>query len=413
MPSKKAPARKQRKPQRRDQAAVRRALVAFAVKEYRRKHVGISHVDLARAVKLRKASVLGHIRALVAAGSGTMTGPHEMHSVRLTRGGFQPAGKVRVFIFFPSKTVLDPPRRGITRDEFLRPFLRRMNVGESQLRLVPFHREVLARYRDKPDEFTVEETRDGGSILCLVRDPETDDPFFRLTFGAATGTDGKPLVVVHLYHLAATSPATQAHWLSYEAEGASTPGIAVEQKFIQRAREGQFAQYSDPMERLVAAVQAVNNASPTKLFHRTKNPYLGAPRSSSRKSFVDATKEAYKLVDPTSFKSASIAQLLVDHFAVPIERVKDDNGNLRKYPVVVSVLEAAVPSVKGLNDRLRALSDPRNESAHEVTDPTLRDDNNLKRFFHHCDEVAEVLEEFARVLTARCCTQVPPGSTAA
>lgn len=222
-------------------------------------------------------------------------------------------------------TLMAFPSRQVLEDAFYRErvdygvFTNRMHLGDSQVHLYYFRREVLDRYLRDHEKYEVDDDATGGDVRMtsayfkLLSDAGHDPlTFATVRYGNMRLADGTEAIGVIAKDLDALPHSDQHHWAAHELED---PVPSADNKswrdFISESFEGNWdADHTDDVEILTTTLQEIN-AKVAGLFVKTEHPRLYLPVVNTVGEYTRAHKELYKLVGADNLQERELKKLLL------------------------------------------------------------------------------------------------------
>ena len=381
------------------------AALASAVGGWFKNFTGTSALDIARDLSFDHSLVMRLFEELAETGHGSINADVTLHQLSFDleniAAGFK-SEPVVTHIFFPSKQALrDAFYSSSLPQQRLPEYTTRLHLGAHQIGLAYFEEEILARYLDHSELYEINDSLAGGDVSALSSTPE--DHYLYVRYGKCRLRSGSIAVTAIFKDLSDMGISEQRYWHSFEIE---SPDIDRSdshfQNFLARTYEGDFVDFEDPITRLLDGVKGVNKAlEPDSLFAKSKNIHLRLPVEQTYKSFCDAASELYKIVGPDNLSQSTLKNLLTKDFGtVPDDLMHTESGRPLSSLQLLALLEENLKAAGRLTNLLRPLSQLRVAADHKVLGVETEMRSYSREFAEMCNQLAESLEELAKLLAA-------------
>lgn len=300
-------------------------LLSLVVDRWKRDFKGISALEIADMLGISNEDAMARLRVLE--GDGTV----HLRLCKLGQGikfseVAMGGASVRVATEFEMvDTLMAFPSRSVLGDAFHRDrvdygvFTNRMHLGDSQVQLYYFKREVLDRYLKEHAKYTVDDDATGGHVRMTsayfksLSDEEQDSlGFASVRYGNMKLADGTEAIGAIAKDLEGLPRADQHHWAAHEIED-PTPSRDNRswRDFISESFEGNWgADHTDHVEVLAAVLKEIN-AKVAELFVKTEHPGFHLPVVNTVSEYTRAHKELYKLVGADNLQEEGLKKLLL------------------------------------------------------------------------------------------------------
>ena len=382
------------------------AALASAVEGWFKNFGGTSALDVARDLSLDHPLVMRLFEELAETGHGSINADVTLFQVSFDPENIAAGFKhepVVTHIFFPSKQALREVFYSSSLPQQRLPeYTTRLHLGAQQIGLAYFAEEVLARYLDHPELYEINDSLAGGDVSALSSTPE--DRYLYVRYGKCRLQSGSIAVTAIFKDLSDMGPSEQRYWHSFEIE---SPDIDKSdshfQNFLARTYEGDFVDFEDPITRLLDGVKGVNKSlEPDNLFAKAENIHLRLPVEQTYKSHCDAASELYKIVGPDNLSQSTLKNLLTKDFGVALDGLKHaETGRPLSSLQLLTLLEEMLKAPGRLTNLLRPLSQLRVAADHKVLDVETETRSYSREFAEMCSQLAESLEELAKLLAER------------
>jgi hypothetical protein len=382
------------------------AVLESAVNGWFKNFAGTSALDVARDLSLDHSLVMRLFEELAKTGHGSINADVTLYQVsfdpeNITAGlDHEP---VETHIFFPSKPALsDAFYLSSLPQQRLPEYTTRLHLGAHQIGLAYFSEEVLARYLDHPELYEINDSLAGGDVSALSSTPE--DRYLYVRYGKCRLRSGSIAVTAIFKDLSDMGPSEQRYWHSFEMD---SPEIDKSdshfQNFLARTYEGDFVDFEDPITRLLESVEGVNKSlEPDNLFAKSQNVHLRLPVEQTYKSHCDAASELYKIVGPDNLSQPTLKILLTRNFGMALHDLQHaESGRPLSTLQLLSLLEEKLKSSGLFTKLIRPLSQLRAAADHKVLQAETETRSYSREFAEICTELAESLEELAKLLAER------------
>jgi hypothetical protein len=392
-------------------------ILKHSVKHWNIHFTGISASELANKLNARHTDVLKALQKIKKDGKGTLSENVELENVLLK---FNQKGllrkprikKIITSIFFPGKELLNEHfKKNLVTLHNNGEFKNRLHKGYSQIKSFYFKIEVLKKYFDHPEKYSIEDSVVGGSLRInstyskTWTDEEIEKDFFvRLRYGKRKLKTGEYCIVEILIDLAKLPKSEQNYWESNEI---INPSFSITDKdfvkFYLQTFEGEFVDYDDPIDNIKKKIREINSLFEGKLFFKiTNNPYLNYPVSNTEKNYVDSCNELYKLIDESSINETLLLEVFKSLKTFKSLFLKDDNGKkLSTISIFNNFIDNLIPENKDEVKKIwKSIRNDRVSSAHKIITPSLSSNNYIDSFRDVCNNLSFSLSHLKNGLNA-------------
>ncbi len=300
-------------------------LLSLVVDRWKKDFKGISALEIADMLEISNEDAMARLRVLEA--DGTI----RLHPCQLGQGiKFSDVSMADVAVKIATEyemvdTLMAFPGRSVLADAFYRDredygvFTNRMHMGDSQVHMYYFKREVLDRYLRDRVKYKVDDDATGGHVqmtseyYCSLSDEDQDTlGFATIRFGNMKLADSTEAIGAIAKDLERLPKADQHHWAAHEIED---PQPSADNKswedFISESFDGNWgADHTDYVEALEVALKEINEKVGA-LFAKTEHPGLHLPVVNSVGEYARAHKELYKLVGADNLQEDGLKKLLL------------------------------------------------------------------------------------------------------
>ena len=312
-------------------------LLSLVVDRWKRDFKGISALEIADMLGISNEDAMGRLRVLEGDGTVRLRPCKLGQGIKFRELAMGGASVKLATEFEMVDTLMAFPSRSVLEDAFHRDrvdygvFTNRMHLGDSQVRLYYFKREVLDRYLKDREKYEVDDDATGGHVrmtskyFMSLSDEEQDTlGFASVRYGnmqLADGTDGIGAIAKDLEDL---PKADQHHWAAHEIDD---PVPSADNKswrdFISESFEGNWdADHTDYVEVLATVLKEIN-ARVAELFVKTEHPGFHMPVVNTVGEYTRAHKELYKLVGADNLQEVGLKRVLLAKGSAEEEFVHD------------------------------------------------------------------------------------------
>lgn len=374
-----------------------------ALEQWNKTHTGVTSIDIARRIRSSNLKVMGAMITLEALNKCSLNKNAEFFTMSVGKSGMKFSKKATIaHVIFPSKEVLTDYfySSGLAR-QGLPAYVERLHKGTHQYELMCFTEEVLGKYFDRPEIYSVEDSLSGGSIHSNAED---ESSYIYIRHGRRQLTNGRSAVLVPCKDLASLHETQQRYWHGFEI---SNPEFADPDQnysnFMLRTFEGAFVDYENPLKNFMEAVKYVNdNLRGAALFRHTDNPHLRIPVENTEKTFYDACSELFKIIGADSLVAPTIKKILLEDFGAMEDEFTHTSGRALSPFQQLQLLEIKAgiePKVTSIIDEVKSF---RIKADHAIVEPLSTATNFVEKFHFLCNDIAYALMSFATKLeTAR------------
>ncbi len=320
-------------------------LLSLVVDRWKKDFKGISALEIADMLDISNEDAMARLQVLEADGTVRLRPCKLGQGIKFSELEMGGTSVKMATEFEMVDTLMAFPSRSVLEDAFHKDrvdygvFTNRMHLGDGQIQLYYFKREVLDRYLKDPEKYEVDDDATGGDVrmtskyFMSLSDEEQDTlGFASVRYGnmkLADGTEAIGAIAKDLEHL---PKADQHHWAAHEIED---PVPSADNKswrdFISESFEANWdADHTDYVELLATALEEIN-AKIAELFVKTKHPGLHLPVVNTVGEYARAHKELYKLVGADNLREDGLKELLLAHGCTEQEFVNDGGRHKGKW----------------------------------------------------------------------------------
>lgn len=312
-------------------------LQSVVVDRWKKDFKGISALEIADMLAISNEDAMARLRVLEGDGAVRLRPCKLGQGITFSELAMGGASVKMATEFEMVDTLMAFPSRSVLEDAFHRDrvdygvFTNRMHLGDSQVQLYYFKREVLDRYLKDRAKYEVDDDATGGHVrmaseyFVSLSDEEQDTlGFASLRYGNMKLADGTEAIGAIAKDLEDLPKADQHHWAAHEIED---PVPSADNKswrdFISESFEGHWgADHTDYVEVLATALKEIN-AKVAELFVKTEHPGLHLPVVNTVGEYTRAHKELYKLVGADNLQEDGLKKLLLAKGCAEQEFVND------------------------------------------------------------------------------------------
>lgn len=312
-------------------------LLSLVVDRWKKDFKGISALEIADMLGITNEDAMARLRVLEGDGTVRLRSCKLGQGIKFSELAMGDASVKMATEFEMVDTLMAFPSRSVLEDAFHRDrvdygvFTNRMHLGDSQMQLYHFKREVLERYLKDREKYEVDDDATGGDVrmtskyFMSLSDEEQDTlGFASVRYGNMKLADGTEAIGAIAKDLEDLPKADQHHWAAHEIED---PVPSADNKswndFISESFEGNWgADHTDYVEVLATVLKAIN-AKIAELFIKTGHPGLHLPVVNTVEEYSRAHKELYKLVGADNLQEAGLKKLLLAKGCAEQEFVND------------------------------------------------------------------------------------------
>lgn len=281
-------------------------------------------------------------------------------------------------------------------------YANRLHKGDSPIESYYFDQEVLQRYFNHPEQYSIEDGMTGGSILTkdeyyfsLPEESRDIKTFAQIRYGKRRLKDGSIVVTVIAIDLARLPYKEQQYWTSYEIKN---PQFAEKDEAFEAYFRSQFlaefVSYEDPLYQIYGIVKDINDIfirlEGAKLFKNDReNPYLRYPITNTLKAYQEAHKELFKLIGSDALDKDVLFRLLKNRLGIKEKVLKNSEGKIKGSWALLKVLIEKTPGATF--DPLKECQEARVKDAHIIEKARLPNMDFRQKFQDDCRRILGTL----------------------
>lgn len=391
-------------------------ILNIAIKHWNDRFSGISALDVADKLKITNAEVMTLMEGLHQKGKGSLNANVTLYQVKINLNNKTKTAKVakpepvETHIFFPSKSVLTRHyERNLLKYSKNGEYKNKLRTGNSQIALIYFKINVLSKYLDNKEYYSLNDNVTGGVariqndiITNMTQDEYDEIGFDKIWYGKRKLKNGETAISALLIDLSKLPLKEQSYWHGFEIDKPEftqhDPDFG---KFVARAFDGKWVDSNDPVENIYKEIGIINKLVPKPIFNQVSNPYLKYPTNNSFKDFADANSELYKIIGPDNLNSKNIKMLFVKYFKDSIQDLihKESKRELSSYQILQLILiKLDNHTADSFNEHWKEIKAYRIEGDHKITNPKKDDENYIDKFRFICERTVDILKQISESL---------------
>lgn len=283
-------------------------------------------------------------------------------------------------------------------------FSNSLYFGNSQIKPYYFDLEVLNKYFDHLERYNISDDIIGGQILTkdeyylsLPEDKRGENTFEKIRYGKRKLVNNSLAISVILHDLSELPVKEQKHWEHHEIDEPIFLNIDPDfEKHLRQNFGAESLDHEDPLTGIIEKIESINKLfDDAKLFRNTKNDYLKYPVINTKKSYIEAHQELYKLIGTDSLNKKLIMCILNNN----LKKSADDlvNNRTKKEKSLNELFQTLFENADAGEQKLiknawKNVRDPRVENAHKTTKPILQENDYIMQFRGDCEMLLEAFE---------------------